>query len=116
MARREASGADGASPPRAEGRALVLGHRGASAEAPENTLAAFRLALAQGADGVELDVWRCATGEVVVFHDGDLRRIAGSPLRVRSATLAALRAADVGAHAGERFRGQRVPLLERSEE
>src|SRR5690242_9583382 len=57
------------------GRTLVLGHRGASAEAPENTLAAFRLALAQGADGVELDVWRCASGEVVVAHDEDLVRV-----------------------------------------
>jgi glycerophosphoryl diester phosphodiesterase len=98
--------------PRAAGRPLVLGHRGASADAPENTVAAFRLALAQGADGVELDVWRCRTGEVVVFHDRDLRRIAGSPLRVRTASLAELRAVDVGAHAGARFRGERVPRLE----
>jgi glycerophosphoryl diester phosphodiesterase len=97
--------------PRAERGALVLGHRGASAEAPENTLAAFRLALAQGADGVELDVWRCATGEVVVVHDEDLSRVAGSPLRVPDAPLAALRALDAGAWKGERFRGERIPLL-----
>jgi glycerophosphoryl diester phosphodiesterase len=89
----------------------VLGHRGASAEAPENTLAAFRLAIAQGADGVELDVWRCATGEVVVAHDEDLARVAGAPLRVADSPLAALRALDVGAWKGERFRGERVPLL-----
>jgi glycerophosphoryl diester phosphodiesterase len=89
----------------------VLGHRGASAEAPENTLAAFRLAIDQGADGVELDVRRCATGEVVVFHDEDARRIAGAPLRIRDTPLAALRALDAGAHKGERFRGERVPLL-----
>jgi len=62
-------------PPRAPGRPLVLGHRGASADAPENTLAAFRLAMDQGADGVELDVWRCATGEAVVAHDEDARRV-----------------------------------------
>src|SRR5512140_2434513 len=98
--------------PRGRGRPLVLGHRGASADAPENTLAAFRLALAQGADGVELDVWRCATGEVVVVHDEDLRRVAGLPVRVPDATLAELRAADVGAWKGEAFRGERVPLLE----
>jgi glycerophosphoryl diester phosphodiesterase len=90
----------------------VLGHRGASADAPENTLAAFRLALAQGADGVELDVWRCATGEVVVCHDEDAVRVAGSPLRVPEASLAALRALDAGAFRGERFRGERIPLLE----
>ena len=98
--------------PRAEGRPLVLGHRGASAEAPENTLAAFRLALVQGADGVELDAWRCASGEVVVFHDADARRLAGSPLRTTEATLAELRALDVGAWKGERWRGERIPRLE----
>lgn len=97
--------------PAAAGRPLVLGHRGASADAPENTLAAFRLALQQGADGVELDVWRCASGEVVVFHDADARRLAGSPLRVARATLAELRRLDVGSHRGERFRGERIPLL-----
>jgi glycerophosphoryl diester phosphodiesterase len=89
----------------------VLGHRGASADAPENTLAAFRLAMEQGADGVELDVWRCASGEVVVVHDEDLARVGGAPLRVPDSPLAALRAVDVGGWRGERFRGERVPLL-----
>src|SRR5512140_114461 len=98
-------------PPRAPGRPLVLGHRGASADAPENTLAAFRLALAQGADGAELDAWRCATGEVVVAHDEDARRVAGADLRLPDAPLAALRALDVGAWKGEAFRGERMPLL-----
>ncbi|HZY04594.1 MAG TPA: glycerophosphodiester phosphodiesterase [Anaeromyxobacteraceae bacterium] len=98
--------------PRAEGRPLVLGHRGASADAPENTLAAFRLALDQGADGVELDVWRCASGEVVVFHDEDARRLVGSPLRVTRASFSELRALDVGAWKGEGFRGERIPRLE----
>ncbi len=98
-------------PGEASGPPLVLGHRGASADAPENTFGAFRLALEQGADGVELDVWRCGTGEVVVAHDEDLRRVAGSPLRIPDAPLAALRALDVGAWKGERWRGERVPLL-----
>jgi glycerophosphoryl diester phosphodiesterase len=117
MARRggEAGGGrdGGAAPraPRADSRPLVLGHRGASAEAPENTLAAFRLALAQGADGVELDVWLCASGEVVVAHDEDLLRVAGSPLRIPETMLSDLRALDVGAWKGTRFRGERIPLL-----
>jgi glycerophosphoryl diester phosphodiesterase len=98
--------------PRAEGRPLVLGHRGASRDAPENTIAAFRLAVEQGADGVELDAWRCATGEVVVAHDEDLSRVAGAPLRIPDAPLAALRAVDVGARGGGGFRGERIPLLE----
>ncbi|MBV8949689.1 MAG: glycerophosphodiester phosphodiesterase [Actinobacteria bacterium] len=51
---------------------VVLAHRGASRAAPENTLAAFRLATALGADGVELDARRCADGVVVVHHDASL--------------------------------------------
>jgi glycerophosphoryl diester phosphodiesterase len=112
MARRDGEGAvTAARAPRADARALVLGHRGASADAPENTLAAFRLAMEQGADGVELDVWRCATGEVVVAHDEDLSRVGGTPLRIPDAPLRALREVDVGAWKGARFRGERVPLL-----
>ena len=97
--------------PRPRDGPLVLGHRGASADAPENTLAAFREAVAQRADGVELDVRRCATGEVVVIHDEDTRRISGEALRVAGAPLAALRALDVGSWRGEAFRGERIPLL-----
>jgi glycerophosphoryl diester phosphodiesterase len=61
---------------------LVLGHRGASARATENTAEAFGQARADGADGVELDVMLCASGEPVVFHDYDLRRLAGRPERI----------------------------------
>lgn len=108
--RRGAKGEEGYTP-FLPGRALVLGHRGASADAPENTLAAFRLAMQQGADGVELDVWRCASGEVVVAHDEDLLRVGGSPLRLPDAALGDLRAVDVGAWKGARWRGERIPLL-----
>jgi glycerophosphoryl diester phosphodiesterase len=90
-------------------RPLILGHRGASAEFPENTLLAFRQALRQGADGVELDVMRCGSGEVVVVHDDDLGRVCGGPEGsgpdVRRTPLAELRRHDVG-------RGERVPTLE----
>jgi glycerophosphoryl diester phosphodiesterase len=98
--------------PRARRGPLVLGHRGASAEAPENTLAAFRLAMEQGADGFELDVWRCGSGEVVVAHDESALRVSGVDLRVPQASLRELRALDVGAWKGEAFRGERMPLLE----
>lgn len=50
-------------------RPLILGHRGASAYAAENTIAALQLALDQGADGVEIDVRRCADGGLVLSHD-----------------------------------------------
>lgn len=87
---------------------IVLGHRGASATHPENTLLAFRQAMAQQADGVELDVMRCGSGELVVVHDDDLGRVIGQkpgtgPL-IRTTPLAELRSHDVGA-------GERVPLL-----
>jgi glycerophosphoryl diester phosphodiesterase len=97
--------------PRAAGRPLVLGHRGASADAPENTLAAFRRAIEAGADGVELDVWRCATGEIVVIHDEDTLRTCGRGLRVPEAELGELRALDAGRWRGPRFEGERIPLL-----
>ena len=93
-------------------RPRVLGHRGASADAPENTLAAFRLAVEQGADGVELDVWRCGTGELVVIHDEDALRTTGERLAVPGASLGALQALDAGAWRGARFAGERIPRLE----
>jgi glycerophosphoryl diester phosphodiesterase len=98
-------------PPRAPGRPLVLGHRGASRDAPENTLAAFHLALAQGADGFELDVWRCQSGEPVVIHDATAARTAGAPLRVTDEPLARLRQLDAGAWKGAAHRGARIPSL-----
>lgn len=61
---------------------LVIGHRGASADAPENSLEAFSRARLDGADGVELDVRLCGTGDLIVFHDADLRRLADRPERV----------------------------------
>src|SRR4051812_49737519 len=92
------------------GRPLVWGHRGASGEAPENTLAAFSLALAQGADGVELDAQRCASGEVVVIHDASLQRTTGFAAAVTQASYPVVRTLDAGSWKGDRFRGERVPL------
>lgn len=85
----------------------IYGHRGTrgAGKPPENTLAALRLALAQGAGGIELDVRPCKGGEVVVLHDPDLRRVAGVALRAEDATLAELRAHDLGG-------GERVPTLD----
>lgn len=88
---------------------LLLAHRGASADAPENTLAAFELAVEQGADGVELDVQLCATGEAVVCHDERLDRLAGVPWSVRHTPYVRLRRADVGTPLG--FASARIPLL-----
>lgn len=84
---------------------LIIGHRGASAIATENTLGAFRRAAADGADGVELDTFLCGTGEPIVFHDADLRRLADRPERVERLPLPALR--EVRLRGGEG-----VPTLE----
>jgi glycerophosphoryl diester phosphodiesterase len=75
----------------AGGGPLVVGHRGASARTLENSVEAFARARADGADGVELDVLSCATGEVVVFHDDDLARLGGRPERVDALSFAELR-------------------------
>ncbi|MFW5689094.1 MAG: glycerophosphodiester phosphodiesterase [Spirochaetota bacterium] len=91
---------------------LVVGHRGYSSRAPENTMAAFRLIREHGVEGVELDVHRCASGEIVVAHDDTLERTAGSPLRLIQTPLASIREHDVGAWFSDAFRNERVPLLE----
>src|SRR5829696_4681674 len=75
-------------------RADVVAHRGASAYAPENTFAAFDLALAQGADVLELDVRPAANGHLVLVHDPTLERIAGDPRAVASLSRAALATLD----------------------
>lgn len=87
----------------------ILGHRGASADFPENTLEAMRGAVAQGADGVELDVMQCRTGELVVCHDEWLDRVAGRHLELGRLSWAELRSLDVGSPLG--FAPARVPLL-----
>jgi len=89
----------------------VIAHRGASFAAPENTLAAFRLAADERADFVELDVQESADGEVVVVHDSDLMKVGQSPLRIWEATAAELRAVDIGTHKDARFSVERVPTL-----
>ena len=100
-----------ASPFERHGRPLVWAHRGASREAPENTLAAFALAVAQGADGVELDAQLCGSGEVVVFHDASLGRTAGAPGLLEETPWPRLRSLDAGRFKGARWAGERIPLL-----
>jgi glycerophosphoryl diester phosphodiesterase len=88
-------------------RPLILAHRGASATLTENTLAAFRRAMAEGADGVELDVQLCATGEVMVFHDESLARLAGRPERLASLPFAVLREVELRG-------GGQIPTLDQA--
>ncbi len=98
--------------PLPEGWPRVLAHRGASSLAPENTLSAFQRARELGCRGVELDIQLCATGEVIVFHDPYLKRIAGSDVKVADSPFNALRKLDAGRHFSPAFAGERIPLFE----
>jgi len=86
-------------------RPLIWAHRGSSGRLTENTLEAFAAARADGADGVELDVHPCKTGEIIVFHDHDLARMANRPERVRDLTWNELRRIELPG-------GLRIPRLE----
>ncbi|UCD23305.1 MAG: glycerophosphoryl diester phosphodiesterase membrane domain-containing protein, partial [Gemmatimonadota bacterium] len=90
----------------------ITAHRGSSIAAPENTLAAVERSIADGADWVEIDVQEIADGTVVVFHDGDLRRVAGLSLRTRDAAYEDLNQIDVGSWHSPRYADQRIPTLE----
>lgn len=92
-------------------RPLLFAHRGASAHAPENTLAAFELAVRQGAPAIELDVKLSADGEVVVMHDATVDRTTDGKGRVCNFPLAALRELDAGAWFSDQYRGERIPTL-----
>jgi glycerophosphoryl diester phosphodiesterase len=91
---------------------LIIGHRGASAVAPENTIAAFREAIAAGADGVEFDVRLTRDAVPVVIHDSTLRRTGGLPRRIADLTAAELEQVDVGSWFDRKFAHETVPSLE----
>jgi glycerophosphoryl diester phosphodiesterase len=90
---------------------VIFAHRGASAYAPENTLAAFELAARQGAEAIELDAKICGSGEVVVIHDQTVKRTTGTDGHVGRMALAALKELDAGAFFGEAFVGEKIPTL-----
>lgn len=89
----------------------VIAHRGSSLRAPENTIAAFELALNEGADGIEFDVMRCGSGELVVIHDQELQRVTGQEGHVESVDLKSLKNLDAGAWKDNRFKGEKIPTL-----
>jgi glycerophosphoryl diester phosphodiesterase len=92
---------------RPDGAPLVLGHRGFRARFPENTLLAFREAVAAGADGFECDVQKTADGRYVIIHDDTVDRVCAKHGVVASLGLAELQDFDVG-------RGERIPTLEKA--
>jgi glycerophosphoryl diester phosphodiesterase len=92
-------------------RTEIIAHRGYSARAPENTLAAIEAALRAGADAVEWDVHVAACGTPVLIHDATLGRTTNGVGPVRRRTLAQLQALDAGSWFGPDFAGERVPSL-----
>jgi glycerophosphoryl diester phosphodiesterase len=94
------------------GRPLIIAHRGASFDAPENTSAAFLMAFAQGADGIEADFHLSSDGQIVCIHDATTGRTAGVEKVVAETPLAELKALDVGMWKGAAFSGERILTLE----
>ena len=101
-----------AAPLRGKRAVEVIAHRGFSAQAPENTLTAFRAAVEAGADRVEFDVLLTRDGQPVVIHDATLDRTTSGSGPVAGRTLEELRSLDAGAWFSPRFAGERVPTLE----
>lgn len=90
----------------------IVGHRGASFDAPENTLASIALAWQQNAEAVEFDVHLTRDGKIVVIHDANTLRTAGVEMRVADATLQELRVLDVGKWKDARFVDEKIPTLD----
>ncbi len=92
-------------------RPTIFAHRGASAYAPENTLSAFKLAIEQQADAIELDAQLTCDGQVVVMHDSSVDRTTNGIGRVNRFTLAELQRMDAGSRFNDTFEGEKVPSL-----
>ena len=91
---------------------LVFAHRGASYDAPANTLTAFRVAREMGADGVELDTSLTADGVPVVIHDLHVDETTDGTGRVKDFTLQAIKKLDAGSHFDHAFKEEHIPTLE----
>src|SRR5438105_2386269 len=91
---------------------LILAHRGASGYAPENTYAAFDLAVAQGAAGIETDVQIARDGVLMLFHDERVDRTTDGSGALAELAHEQLAALDAGCWFGAQFAGERIPVLE----
>jgi glycerophosphoryl diester phosphodiesterase len=96
---------------RVEDEVEITAHRGSSKAAPENTIAAVRRAIEDGADRVEIDVQETADGTVVVFHDSDFMKLSGVNLKIWDATMDDLQEIDIGSWFAPEFQNERVPTL-----
>lgn len=94
------------------GAVQIVAHRGASYDAPENTLAAEKLAWAQQADVVETDIYLTKDGKIIAIHDGTYKRTTGKNAKIASLTQAEARSLDAGSWKGAQFAGEKLPTLE----
>jgi glycerophosphoryl diester phosphodiesterase len=91
----------------------IVAHRGASYDAPENTMAATNLAWKQNADAVETDIYLGRDGKLIVFHDKpSAKRTTGRDVPIHTLTQAEARELDAGSWKGPQFKGEKIPLLE----
>lgn len=91
---------------------MIVAHRGASYDAPENTLAAFRLAWQQQSDGIEGDFYLTADRQIVCIHDADTERTGGKKLVVEQSTLDQLRELEYGKWKDPKWHGEPIPTLQ----
>lgn len=90
----------------------IVAHRGASHDAPENTIAAQKLAWEQGADAVETDIYLTKDGKIIALHDKTTKRTTGKKLTPSESTLAELRALDAGSWKSSKYAGEKLPTLD----
>src|SRR5690349_11659162 len=91
---------------------IIVGHRGASHDAPENTVASMKLAFEQGADGVEADFYLTSDGKIICCHDKDTERTAGVKHVISETPFDEPRKLEVGSWKNEKYRGEKMPTLE----
>ncbi len=89
----------------------IIGHRGASYLAPENTVASAKLAWELGADAVEVDIYLTADNKVMCLHDATTKRTTGQDFAIKETSSGVLRKLDAGSFKDEKYRGEKIPFL-----
>ncbi|MEW6306614.1 MAG: glycerophosphodiester phosphodiesterase family protein, partial [Verrucomicrobiota bacterium] len=94
------------------GAVEIIAHRGASYDAPENTMASVKLGWKQKADGVEIDIWLTKDGKIILLHDENTKRTTGVDKKVHEQTFDELRRQDAGSWKDPKFKGEKLPTLD----
>ncbi len=91
----------------------IIAHRGASYDAPENTVASAKLAWEQNADAVEIDVYLSTDNRVVVIHDNSTKRVSGgTDYKIGESSSSQLRKLDIGSWKDKKYKGEKIPFVE----